>query len=203
MTRAKILLVAAITIPLAGCLLSGKPKTIAALPAAPQPSAPAPSEPLSIPQTDVQLPAPQKLEPGALTPDTHAEPAPPAQAKAAAPVKPPPRAAAPTPQSKPPDAAPPPPDPPAAAETTRAPIHEIMSEDERNRMRDEARAYRDQTRKLMADANPHTANQKRVKAEIEQFLKQSTDAENAGDMRLADQFAERAHILAKELQSGK
>ena len=43
----------------------------------------------------------------------------------------------------------------------------------------------------------------KAKEAIEQFLKQSTDAEAAGDVRLADQLAERAYVLAKDLQNGK
>ena len=55
----------------------------------------------------------------------------------------------------------------------------------------------------MKGVKPKTENQKRTKAEIDQFIKQSEDAETAGDMRKADQLAERAFVLAKELQSGK
>ena len=38
---------------------------------------------------------------------------------------------------------------------------------------------------------------------INQFVKSSGDAEKNGDLRSADDLASRAHILAKELQSGK
>jgi methylthioribose-1-phosphate isomerase len=78
-----------------------------------------------------------------------------------------------------------------------------MPDDEKNRLRDEAHGHQEETRKLLREAKPKTANQKRAQDEINQFLKQSQEAENAGDMRMADQLAERAHILAKELQSGK
>jgi len=56
---------------------------------------------------------------------------------------------------------------------------------------------------LMNGARLHTADQRRTKAAIDSFLKQSTDAETAGDPRLADQLAERAYVLAKDLQNGK
>ena len=66
MTRATVVLVAALAIPLAGCAWSGKPKA-AVIPAPPQPAAPAPApEPLSIPQTRVDLPPPQPLDPAAV-----------------------------------------------------------------------------------------------------------------------------------------
>ena len=200
MRRAKVLLVAVVVIPLAGCVLSGKPKTVASGPPPPKPAAPAPPpEPLSIPQTDVRLPAAQPLNPDALNTEPREQPAPQVQAKPAAPVNKPARVSAPLP--KPPDT-PPAADQPAA-EPTRAPIHEIMTQDERNRLRDEVHGHQADTRKLLAEAKPQTANQLRAVTEITQFLKQSEDAETAGDMRLADQLAERAHILAKELLSGK
>jgi hypothetical protein len=42
-----------------------------------------------------------------------------------------------------------------------------------------------------------------VVATIRNFLTLSGEAENHNDMRQADALAERAQILAKELQSGK
>jgi len=202
MTRAQVLLVAVLTIPLAGCVLGGKPKTVAAAPAAPKPIVPpTPPEPLSIPQTQVELPAPQTLDPGALTTTPQEEPPPQAQTKPAT-QTPRPRAPAP-PRAT--DTQPPVPEPAAEqpTEPARAPIHEIMPDAEKNRLRDEAHGHQEETRKLLREAKPKTANQKRAKDEINLFLKQSEEAENAGDMRMADQLAERAHILAKELESGK
>ncbi len=202
MTRAQVLLVAVLTIPLAGCVLGGKPKTVATAPAAPKPIVPpTPPEPLSIPQTQVELPAPQTLDPGALTTTPQEEPPPQAQTKPAT-QTPRPRAPAP-PRAT--DTQPPVPEPAAEqpTEPARAPIHEIMPDAEKNRLRDEAHGHQEETRKLLREAKPKTANQKRAKDEINLFLKQSEEAENAGDMRMADQLAERAHILAKELESGK
>jgi hypothetical protein len=201
MRHAQLILVAAIAIPLAGCVLSGKPKPVAAAPAPPQPAAPAPPpEPLSIPQTQVQLPAPQPLNPDALNTESHEEPAAQVQPK---PTPPPPRAAHPTNAgpAKPADT-PPVTDQQPAPEPARTLIHEVLPEDQRNRLRDDAHSHQDQTRKILAEVRPRK-NQMRARNEIEQFLKQSQDAETAGDMRLADQLAERAHTLAKELQSGK
>ena len=204
MTRAQVLLVVAITIPLAGCVLGGRPKAVAAAPALPKPAAPVqPPEPLSIPQTQVELPAPQTFNPDALNTTPQEEPPPQAQTKPAAPANKPPRP--PAPSSNKPAETQPAPEPAAEqpAETARPAIHEIMPDAERNRLRDEAHAHKEDTLKLLREAKPKTANQKRAKDEINQFLKQSQDAENAGDMRMADQLAERAHILAKELESGK
>jgi hypothetical protein len=205
MTRAQVLLVAVLAIPLAGCVLGDKPKTVAAASAPPKPAVPpAPPEPLSIPQTQVELPAPQTLDPGALTTTPQEEPPPQAQTKPAAPANKPPRLPAAS-SNKPADTQPPVPEPAAEqpAEPTRPAIHEIMPDAEKNRLRDEAHGHQAETRKLLREAKPKTANQKRAKDEINLFLKQSQEAETAGDMRMADQLAERAHILAKELESGR
>jgi hypothetical protein len=203
MTRAQVLLVAVLAIPLAGCVLGGKPKTVAAAPAPPKPAVPAPPpEPLSIPQTQVELPAPQTFNQDALNTAPQEETRPQAQTKPAT-QAPKPRAPAPQPRTT--DAQPPVPEPAAEqpTEPARAPILEIMPDAEKNRLRDEAHGHQEETRKLLREAKPKTANQKRAQEEINQFLKQSQEAENAGDMRMADQLAERAHILAKELESGK
>jgi hypothetical protein len=185
------------TIPLAGCLLNGKPKTLAGAPAPPQTAAPAPpAEPLSIPQTHVDLPAPQPLNPDALATAQPVETPPPAQPKPAPPPKPAHANAAPKPSDQQTPAAEP-------EQPTRPQIQEILSPDEESRLRDSAHGHQAQAAALLAAAKPTTANQRRAEAEIRQFLKQSVEAETAGDMRLADQLAERANILAKELQSGK
>jgi len=199
MRRAKVVLLAVMTIPLAGCLLSGKPKTVAAAPAPPKPAAPTPPpEPLSIPQTNVYLPPPQPpVDPDALVPARQVELATPAQPKPAAAT---PRNHANTPPSTKT------PDPPQVAEPeqpARPPIQEILPADVQKQLRDSAHDHQMKTRALLAGAKPHTNNQRRAVAEIEQFLKQSEQAENNGDMRLADQLSERAYILAKELQGGK
>jgi hypothetical protein len=199
MRRAKIVLVAILTIALAGCVLSGKPKTVSAPAVVPQPALPSPSpEKLSIPQTDVQLPAPQAVPPGALATALPEQPAAPAPAK---PTPPPP------PQRTPSRGAPArAPDPPPAAEPEqpqRAPIQEILSADEQKSYREKAHKNREDTHAVLLAAKPHTANQRRQEQEINNFLKQSEQAENSGDLRLASQLAERAFTLAKELQSGK
>jgi hypothetical protein len=202
MTRVKIVFVALMTIPLAGCLLSGKPKTVAATPAPPQPTAPAtPAEPLSIPQTQVDLPAFQEVKSDALVTDPKVESAPPAPKPAATP---PAKKSNAPPPAKPTDAAPPPdPAPEPEAVPTRPPIQEVLPPDAQKQLQDSAHKHRVETQALLSAAKPHTANQKRAKAEIDQFLKQSQQAETDGDMRTADQLAERAYVLAKELQSGK
>jgi hypothetical protein len=201
MRRAKVFLVAVMTISLAGCVLSGKPKAVAAAPAPPQPAALAPpAEPLSIPQTQVDLPAPQPVKPAALVTELPEQASQPEPAKPPEPVKPPPRNSSTT---APPKTTP---DPQPAAdpiEPARPPIREIVPPDEQKVLLERAHKNQAETQTLLAGVKPHTNNQERAVAEINQFLKQSEQAESTGDMRLADQLAERAYILAKELQSGK
>src|ERR1019366_8693246 len=75
--KATALLTALLSILLAGCELRGKPAKSAVPPAAPKPvasaaPAPAPLPALSIPQTRVELPKPQPVDPAAL--ETEATP---------------------------------------------------------------------------------------------------------------------------------
>ena len=203
MKCAQLILIAAIIVPLAGCVLSGKPKPVAASPAPPQPAAPAtPPEPLSIPQTTVELPPAQTLNPEALN-TQQPEEAPQTQSKPPATPKPPvphPPNAGPT---KPPDtqqqAQPEQPVP----EPARTPITEILSPDEQKDYKEKTHKFQSDTAAVLAGARPRTANQRRQKEEINNFLKQSQDADEKGDLRTALQLAERAYTLAKELQSGK
>jgi hypothetical protein len=200
MRRAKIVFVAAMTIPLAGCLLSGKPKTVAYSPPPPKPAPAPPPEPLSIPQTHVDLPPSQPWNPDAVKTEQPPEPPPPVQPKPAAAAVKTPRAPAPKP-AEPPAA----PDPEAAPE--RPPIQEILSTEERTRLQDSVQKHQAEIRALVLQAQQGghhlTANQKETLGKIEQFMKQSEQAEKTGDIRSADEFAEKANILATELQSGK
>jgi len=201
MRRAKVVLVAALAIPLAGCLLSGKPKTVAATPAPPVPAAPAPPpEPLSIPQTQVNLPAPQPLDLAALVTAPQVEAPLPVTPKPA--VPPPQRAVrtAPAPQPKPPEPVETP------APEPRPPIQEILPANVEKEFEASAQKHKTDTRALLAEAQRRghlTANERRLIADIYQFLKQSDQAESNKDMRSADRLAERSYLLAKELQGGK
>jgi len=194
MRRVEVILVAAMAFSLAGCVFSRKPKTVAAVPAAPQAAAPAPApQPLSIPQTRVNLPAPQPVDPAALATAPPPEPPPPVQAKPApTPVR---RAPVTLPKA---DPAPPEPSPP------RQPIQEILPAEEQKRFQARAQGHKVEIRTLLGQAQRRrlTAEERSTVAHINQFVKLSDDAEKSGDMRSADELAERAYILAKELQSG-
>jgi|NGEPerStandDraft_6_1074524.scaffolds.fasta_scaffold42776_2 hypothetical protein len=199
--KATALLTALLSILLAGCELRGKPAKSAVPPAAPKPvasAAPAPAPPpaLSIPQTRVELPKPQPVDPAALeTEATPPEPLPavaaPARSRRATPA-----ASQPAPASPP--AATPPPEP-------RETVQEIVSPAEVKRLQDQAQARRNEVKQILDRLGRRqlTGTQRNVVATIRNFLTLSGEAENHNDMRQADALAERAQILAKELQSGK
>jgi hypothetical protein len=198
MRRLKIILVAALAIQLAGCLLSGKPKVAPAAPAPPQPVAPAPPpEPLSVPQTHVDLPEPQAVDQKALATAPPVEPPPPVQQRPT-PLPKQPRTT--VPQTRPVEPTPEPP-----PETSRPPIQEILPADVQKQLQTSAQKHKADARALLAQARGRrlNANERTMVASITQFLTQSEQAEKTGDMRAADEFAEKAYLLAKELQSGK
>jgi hypothetical protein len=201
--KATALLTALFSILLAGCSLHGKPAKSPVPPAAPKPvvaPAPAPPRPaLSIPQTRVELPKPQPMDPAAL--DT--EPAPPEQPEpppAVSPVRPRranPAASQPASQPASPAAAPPP--------EPRETFQEIVSPAEVKRLQDRALARRREANQILDQLGRRqlTGAEQNVVATIRNFLALSEEAEKHNDSRQADALAERAQILAKELQSGK
>jgi len=196
--KAKALLTAVFSILLAGCSLRGNPAKSAAPPAAPKPvvnPAPAPPPPaLSIPQTRVELPQPQPVDPAALATET-------------IPPEPPP-AAAPARSRRGSPAAGQPASPPAAAASPTEPretVQEIISPAELKRLHDRAQGRRREANQILDQLGrrPKTSAQQNVEATIRSFLALSEEAEKHNDLRQADALAERAQILAKELQSGK
>ena len=200
--KAKALLAALLGILLAGCSLRGNPAKSAAPPAAPKPvvnPAPAPPPPaLSIPQTRVELPQPQPVDPAALATET----VPPEPPPAAAPA----RSRRTNPAVSP--AAGQPASPPAAAASPTEPretVQEIISPAELKRLRDRAQGRRREANQILEQfgRRPKTSAQQNVEATIRSFLALSEEAEKHNDLRQADALAERAQILAKELQSGK
>jgi hypothetical protein len=198
MRNPKVILVAAMAIFLSGCVLKGKPKTVPPAPAPPQPVASAPSpEPLSIAQTQQDLPEWQPLNPNAWK-----EPPAPVQLKPVTPTTTQPKPYVPQgpratePVTEP--AAAPPPEP-------RRPIQEILPEPEKKQFQENADRNKAEVSRLLSAAGRRAlnANENTTIEKINQLVKQSDQAESSGDMRAADEFAEKAHILAQELQGGK
>src|ERR1017187_4903319 len=199
--KATALLTALLSILLAGCELRGKPAKSAVPPAAPKPvasaaPAPAPAPALSIPQAPVELPKPHPVDPAALETEATPPEPPPAVAAPARSRRATPAASQPAPASPP--AATPPPEP-------RETVQEIVSPAEVKSLQDPAQARRNEVKQILDRLGRRqlTGTQRNVVATIRNFLTLSGEAENHNDMRQADALAERAQILAKELQSGK
>jgi hypothetical protein len=199
MRRVEAITAVVLAISMAGCALSGKPKTAAAVPPQPQPAvqpkAAPPAEPLSVAQTQVELPPPQPVNPDALTAVQPPEPAGPAPAP-----KPARRTIGAPPQPKPEVAA-----PPVPAEPERPPIQEIVPADEKRHYQESAEGRKREIRQVLDKAKTHhiTSDQNKLEKRIQAFVAQSDDAEKRGDMRQADALAERGLVLARELDGGK
>ncbi|MEO8370260.1 MAG: hypothetical protein ABI806_13755 [Candidatus Solibacter sp.] len=203
--KIQVLLTAFLAILLAGCDLRPKPKVVTPVTpkpvAAPAPTPAPPPSPLSVPQTNVVLPKEQPLDEAALV----TQPAPPPEP--AAPAAGPPQrqrnrpAAVSTPAVTPPPAAT---TPPATAEP-REPVQEIVPPADFKRLQERAHASRGEAAQILDRVGKRrlTPTQQGVAASIRSFLALSEQAEGYNDMRQADALAERAQILAKELQSGK
>jgi hypothetical protein len=209
MRTAQTILVLATALLLVGCPLR-KQSAAKNLPPAPQPvtkpaePAPPPAQ-LSVPQTQVELPPPQPVSPDAVAA---------AQLPAGEPVEPPsapPRnpsrrrsaASAPSAPKPEPEVAAPPATPPPAENAT--PIQEILPPSEQKRYQETADNQKREIRQWLDQARARRLNRTEAgrKKTIESLVKLSDQAEALGDMRQAAEIAERAWILAKDLQSGR
>lgn len=199
-----------------GCVMPGAtkkpvpPAPVAAKPAPAPSPAPLPP-PLSTPQTQVELPKPQLLDPAALAPDTPQQP--PVEPAEQPPASRPNSGRRPTgtgTQSPPAPAATPPTTTPPAT-TTPAPepvtpqIQEIVPVAEAKRLQESAQAKRRDVQQMLDQLTRRQLStpQKGVVTNINSFLASSVDAERRGDMKLADALAGNAQILAKDLINGK
>jgi hypothetical protein len=187
-------LLAVVVLALAACTPRGPAKAAAPVtPAAPKPvPAPVPPPaPLSTPQTRVELPAPQPLDPAALDTDT-ATPEPPLVKPA--PARRPPATVTVTP-------------PPAAqpAEPPRPTIQELIPPVELKRLQDEVQNRRKEAAQILEQFGRRRATREQQLAitNIRNFLTLSDEAEKRNDIRQADALAERAQLLARDLQNGK
>jgi hypothetical protein len=201
MRNAPTLVAVLLTVVMAGCVLSGKPKTaVPAVPVAAKP-APAPTPPpappaLSIPQTQVNLPRPQTVDAAALSPDVP----PPVEevVEAPLPTRPPARRTPATQAPVPPLAVPTP-------EPVAPQIQEIVPAAEAKRLQDQAQARRRDVQQMLdqLQRRPLNTTQQGVVTNIKSLLAASADAEKRTDMKSADALADRAQILARDLINGK
>jgi hypothetical protein len=200
MRFAEAFLIVALGVGLTGCARKAKVVSAAPAPVKPPPSAaPAPPpEPLSIPQTNVQLPAPQPLTPEAIATtqvpgETTPTPPPPTTRPSSGRTRPPPRPAEPPPATLAPAT-------PPVIEGGRAPITEVLPAAEQKRLQEEAATRSTEARKLIEQIPARRRQQDGRVRRIEAFLKQAADAERRGDMRQASELAGRALVLARELK---
>ena len=183
------------------CMTRSKPQTVHAAPPAPQPvaaeAAAKPEPALSIPQTQVELPPAQPVNPEALAVSPPEEPTVNAPATMRRPAGPPPIAA-----PKPAEAAAQQATPP---EAERAPVREIVPAGELKKLQENADARKREVRQLLAQNRARRLNgrEQGVIDNVESFLKLSDQAEARGDMRQASALAERAWVLAKDLRGGR
>ncbi len=199
MRPAHALLMIGIAISLGGCVPKNQ-QTVKAAPPAPRPSSPPaakpPPEPLSVPQTNVQLPPPQPVPPEAMATTAPAvEPFPaPTPAPPRTPARTPARTGGPSPRTEP--AA-----PPAPVETERPPISEVTPAAEFKRLQDEADNRKQEVTQLIRRIPRARLRQQQNSIDrINAFLHQADDARRRGDMRQATELAGRALVLARELK---
>jgi hypothetical protein len=182
---------------LAGCATQGGAAKAAKTPPPPKPvaaSAPAPPPALSMPQTQVTLPPAQPLDPAAL-------------ATVPPPVEAPPPAALPSRPRRSPPAAASTPAPPVVTPVPeqREAVQEIISPAESRRLQESAQTRRREVSRILDLVSRRQLNsaQRNMVATIRSFLSLSDEALRRNDPRQADSQAERAQILARELESGK
>lgn len=179
---------------LAGCALRAKTPATAATPAAPVP--PSSPVPLSTPQTQVDLPKYQPMDPAALTTET--VPPPPVEPPVASrPPSPPPRRTVRT--EVPAPVVTPQPEPP------REEYQEIIPAAELKRLQESAQNRKREVNRILDDFNKRrpSKSQQIVMNQIRSYLSLSDESEKRNEMRMADLLAEKAQILARNLQNGK
>ncbi len=190
---------AALAVCLSGCGLRNKTVAAAPVPPPPPPAVVEPAGPLSIPQTSVELPPPQPLDPRALE---TAQAPPPAPEEPAPAPKPPRRPAQPpvaTGPQLPADAA----QQPAPEERPR--LQEIVPPEEKRRMAEEIAARKREIESVLQQAAQRRLSEqdRGIVERIRSFLLLSDQAAARDDMRQAEALSERALVLARELRGAR
>jgi len=205
MRRAEAILAAVLAISTAGCTLRGKakPPDVPAPAPKPAPAPPPAPPPLSTPQTHVTLPPEQPIDPDALPVLQPQKPAPQTAPRAAAPEET--RTRPPRSRSEPPPAQTTPPAQTAPPEPERPPIQEVVPLEQQREFKDKADNSKGAARSLLdkAKARRLSSEEQDLVKQIENFVRLSDDAAGRGNMRQAYELADRALILARELQSGR
>jgi hypothetical protein len=233
MRKAPVLIVVFLAALTAGCVMSGKPgKPAVVTPVTPNPVSttppPPPSQPLSIPQTQVELPKPQPIADAALPADpapaidlpadtatgtrtgqgrgTQIRPGTPQRTDTAQPSN-----SGANPGANPgtnPAANPVVAPPPAAtpAEPPAPTLQEVVSQAELTRYQVQAQGKAREAQQIFDQYSKRpklTPAQEEVLSQIKSFIESSQAAEKRGDMKTADALAERAQIKARDLVNGR
>lgn len=84
----------------------------------------------------------------------------------------------------------------------RPPVQEILQPEELKHLQDSLATRKQEVRKILEQLQTRkpTKQQNEVVSRIQSFLQQSEDAEKRGDLRQADNLAEKAQVLAREFQ---
>ena len=209
MKRITLSLVLTLGLALAGCSLRGDPQAKTPAPPAPSAARPAQAETrpadsagelLSIPQTQVRLPKAQPIDPEALATQPVMLPDPPPVNTTARPLR------------RPPTAAPAKPEPPDAtadtthpAETQRARIEPLLPADERRQLIEETDKRLRQAEEMVdrLSLRPLNNEQRSAVDRIRSFTKQSRQALDRSETQQAVELADRALLLAQELERAK
>jgi hypothetical protein len=214
-------LTAILALSMAGCVLRGKQqaKLPAVPPAPPQPAQGASPalrpEPLSIPQTQAQLPPAQPIDPQALAtvqpPSQPVEAQTPSRTRTRPAVRPTPSRPDPAGPAAPTTAAAPvatqatAPQPAPPAETggeVREQVQEILPPEELKHLQDLVLAQKQEVHHLIDPTvgRKLTPQQSAAVSRIQSFLQSMEEAEKRSDWRQANLLGERALILAREFQ---
>ena len=82
----------------------------------------------------------------------------------------------------------------------------MLTAEEQQKLKDSAQTRRREAAQALAQAQQGrrlSAHERDLVKRTQSFLNQSEQAENRGDLRQADSLAERAQVLARELQGGR
>jgi hypothetical protein len=200
MSMVSKILIIALAFMLASCNLRSAKTTPPPRPTAvkPEPPASPPSnEPLSIPQTQVQLPRPQPIDPEALATPPIILPEPPARVSRrkgpppALPIKPE--------QPEPVEA------PPAAIEAQRPRVEPVLPGDQRRQLIEDVSSRLKQVEQKMAriDLRRLSEVEKNTVSRIHSFLVLSRQALDRGETQQASGLADRALLLVQELDRAR
>ena len=199
--RVRAILFAACLLP-AACTWRPRQTAAKAPATAPKPATPAPpradtaaNQPLSVPQTQVDLPRPQPIQEEALATIRPESPPPPEPATPAT------RPARPRPEPRQQATAPPPPTPPANPPATRPRIRPVETPGERQRLLTGITNRKGQVQDALAKAKNRqlTEAEKSAVERIQAFLEQTDAALKDQDLQQAEALSNRALMLCQVL----